>query len=65
MPEVLEALIAQDPMIKEAWDQFTDGRKRTLIYTIQRVKDFDKQVKAIIDFVEEEERKRRKKQAKR
>ena len=65
VPEVLEALIAQDPTIKEAWDQSTDGRKRTLIYTIQRVKDFDKQVKAIIDFVEEEERKRRKKQAKR
>lgn len=64
IPEVLEALLAQDPIIKESWERFTDGRKRTLIYTIQRIKDFDKQVKAVVEFIEEEERKRRKKLAK-
>lgn len=53
VPEVLEVLLSQDLDAKAIYDTFTDGRKRTLIYTINRVKDIDKQVQKILAFLEQ------------
>lgn len=44
MPEVLEALLAQDDELKVRYEQLTDGKKRGLIYSIDKLKDIDKQV---------------------
>ena len=59
IPEVLEVLLAQDPAAKKIFEAITDGKKRSLIYTIARVKDIDKQVRSIMDFLQSEEMKLR------
>lgn len=51
MPEALEVLLEQDPDAKEAFEKLTDGKKRSLIFAIKRVKDIDKQIGRIIDFL--------------
>lgn len=55
MPEVLEALLNQDEDLKSIFDKITDGKKRSLIYTILKVKDIDKQVQASIEFLNKEQ----------
>lgn len=55
MPEVLEALLNQDVDLKSIFDKITDGKKRSLIYTILKVKDIDKQVQASIEFLNKEQ----------
>lgn len=59
VPEVLQVLIDQDPELKKIYDDFTDGKKRTLIYSIKAVKDIDKQVQKTLAFFNEQNRKRR------
>ena len=54
VPEVLSVLLEQDPEARAIYEKLTDGRKRTLIYSFNRIKDIDKQVKKIIDFLAEE-----------
>lgn len=44
MPEVLEVLLAQDEEARQTFEAMTDGKKRSLIYAISRVKDLDKQI---------------------
>lgn len=51
MPEVLEALLAQDEDALAAYNRLTDGKKRSLIHYVTRIKDIDKQVKAATDFL--------------
>ncbi|WP_297333213.1 YdeI/OmpD-associated family protein [Flavobacterium sp.] len=51
IPEVLEALLAQDDEAKKRFDAFTPGKKRTLIYSIARIKDIDKQVQTAISIL--------------
>ncbi|WP_430412556.1 DUF1905 domain-containing protein [Kordia sp.] len=51
IPAVLEAFLAQDVDGKRIFDQLTDGRKRTLIFSILRIKNFDKQVQTIQKFL--------------
>lgn len=60
VPEILPVLLEQEPVLKEVYDTFTDGRKRTLIYSIQRVKDLDKQIHLIREFILKEKAKRQK-----
>lgn len=50
VPEVLQALLDQDEDLKAIYDTFTPGKKRSLIFSIARVKDIDRQVKAILTF---------------
>ena len=57
MPEVLTVFLEQEPQSKRVFDQLTDGKKRSLIYGILKVKDIDSQVKNIQDFIEIEKRK--------
>lgn len=62
IPEVLTVLLDQDQEAKGKFEQLTDGKKRSLIYGIQKVKDLDKQVNQILAFLEQEDMKLRKKQ---
>lgn len=61
VPEVLEVLLSQDPDAKAIYDTLTDGRKRTLIFSISRVKNIDLQVQRITDFLLQERIKQLKK----
>lgn len=65
IPEVLSVLLAEDPGLKAIYDTLTDGKKRTLIYTINRVKNVDLQVQKVLTFLEEEVEKRKHKKRKR
>lgn len=56
VPEVLQVLLAQDPDSKEVYDKLTDGKKRSLIYSIQRVKNIDLQVQKILEFLGSQKR---------
>ncbi len=53
VPEVLQVLLDQDSEAKTTYEAMTDGKKRSLIYTIKPVKDIDKQVQKILTFLEE------------
>lgn len=57
VPEVIEALIEQDEVVKRVWDKLTDGRKRTICHTIHRTKNIDKQVDKCLEFFEQEREK--------
>ncbi|MEM6316130.1 MAG: DUF1905 domain-containing protein [Bacteroidota bacterium] len=61
VPEVLSELLKQDKWAKSVYDQITDGKKRSLIYTILRLKNIDKQVANALDFFKKEETKFQKK----
>ncbi len=61
IPEALAVLLEQDEAAKAVFEKITDGKKRSLIYSIQKVKDIDKQVQKSLDFLEEEDRKLKKK----
>ena len=54
VPEVLEVFLAQDPEAQAIYNTFTDGKKRTLIFTINRVKNIDLQIQKITDFLLQE-----------
>ncbi|PIB30957.1 DUF1905 domain-containing protein [Maribacter sp. 4U21] len=57
MPEVLTVFLAQDSDSKAIFNKLTDGKKRSLIYSIVKLKDIDKQVKIINDFLAKESQK--------
>ena len=48
IPEVLQVLLDQDEAAKSKFSTLTDGKKRSLIYSILKIKDIDKQVKTIL-----------------
>jgi hypothetical protein len=54
MPEVLCELLAQETELKSIFDRISDGKKRSLIYTILKIKDIDKQINEIGSFLEKE-----------
>ena len=53
MPEVLDALLSQDEEAKQTFETMTDGKKRSLVYTILKVKDIDEQVHTALQFLQE------------
>ena len=57
MPEVLTVLLDQDQELKDIFDHITDGKKRSLIYTIMKIKDIDKAVEKATLFLRNEEMK--------
>ena len=59
IPEVLAALLEQEEPLRQTFERLTDGRKRTLIYAIQRTGSIDKKVQACVEFLETEEVKQR------
>jgi hypothetical protein len=54
MPEVLTVFLEQDLESKAIFEKLTDGKKRSLIYSFVKIKDIDKQIKTIIDFLTKE-----------
>ncbi len=63
-PEVLLVLLDQDEQAKGIYENMTDGRKRTLIHSILRVKNIDKKVEMILEFLENENLKTKNKRPK-
>jgi hypothetical protein len=51
IPEVLMALLEQDKELKRKYDQFTMGKKRSLIHAMIRLKDIDKQINTAVKFI--------------
>ena len=51
IPEVLQVLMEQDESVKAVFDRLTDGKKRSLIYSIHKIKDIDLQVKKTYTFI--------------
>lgn len=58
-PEVLSVLLDQDPFAKKQYNQLTDGKKRSLIFTLQKTKNLDLQVQKIVSFLEEQAARKR------
>lgn len=54
VPEVLEVFLDQDEVAAAIYDQLTDGKKRSLIYTIRPTKNIDKQIEKIQAFLTKE-----------
>ena len=52
IPEVLSVLLEQDEILKNKYDVLTDGKKRSLIFTINKVKNIDLQVEKALKFFE-------------
>ena len=53
-PEVLTVLLNQDSMAKEQYDQLTDEKKRSLIFSLLKTKNIDFQAHKILQFLEEQ-----------
>ncbi|GAA4272176.1 DUF1905 domain-containing protein [Aquimarina gracilis] len=53
-PEVLKVLLEQDPIAKGMYNQLTDGKKRSLIFSIIKVKNIDLQVQKILEFLNQQ-----------
>ena len=54
VPEVLEVFLAQDSDLKSIYEALTDGKKRSLIYSLKKTKNIDSQVQSIIEFLNKE-----------
>jgi hypothetical protein len=48
MPEVLDAVLEQDLSLKAIFDCLTLGKRRNVIYSINKIKDVDKQIQKAI-----------------
>lgn len=51
MPEVLEAVLAQDEELNNLFNSFTLGKKRSLIFAINKIKDPDKQIAGVKKYM--------------
>ena len=51
IPEVLTVLLEQDAELKAVFNKITDGKKRSLIYSFNKIKNIDRQVAIIIEFL--------------
>ena len=58
IPEVLTVLLEQDSDAKAIFERLTDGKKRSLIYQIIKIKNIDKQVQNTLDFLAKEDKKK-------
>lgn len=60
IPEVLTVFLEQDQDAKAIYDTLTDGKKRSLIFSIGRVKSIDIQLRKIREFLVEAQLRKRK-----
>lgn len=51
MPEIITILLEQDSELKNKFAQLTDGKKRSIIVQITKIKDIDKQIKRSIELI--------------
>lgn len=61
MPEVLEVLLAQDESLHHAFSQLSLGKKRSVIHTLNKIKDLDKKIQKALQLIPEEARPKKKK----
>ncbi|UZO79617.1 DUF1905 domain-containing protein [Aquimarina sp. ERC-38] len=54
IPEVLSVFLEQDMDAKVIFDKLTDGKKRSLIFSFTKLKDIDRQIKIITEFLAKE-----------
>jgi hypothetical protein len=52
LPEIIGTLLEQDIELKNKFDQLTDGKKRSIIIQISKIKDIDKQVSKTIELMD-------------
>jgi len=64
VPEVLEVLLAQDEEAQAIYEAITDGKKRNLIHTMNRVKNIDLKIEKALRILEDERQKLEKKKRK-
>lgn len=60
VPEVLSVFLEQDEEANQIYETLTDGKKRSLIFSILRVKNIDIQLRKIREFLLEVQMSRRK-----
>lgn len=51
LPETLEVLLEQDIELKNKFDKLTDGKKRSIIVQISKIKDIDKQISRTMELI--------------
>lgn len=51
LPQTLEMLLEQDTELKTRFDKLTDGKKRSIIVQISKIKDIDKQISKTIELI--------------
>ncbi|PRX56278.1 YdeI/OmpD-associated family protein [Flagellimonas meridianipacifica] len=61
MPEVLAVFLEQEPESRAIFNKLTDGKKRSIIYQIIKIKDIDAQIRLIRDFLTEQKQRIRNK----
>lgn len=54
VPEVLSVYLGQDEWGQGIWERITDGKKRSLIYSIAKLKNIDRQIEIIQEFLQKE-----------
>ncbi len=53
IPEVLEAILAQDEVMKAIFEGLTLGKRRGIIHSVNKIKDIDKQIQKTIQLIME------------
>jgi uncharacterized protein YdeI (YjbR/CyaY-like superfamily) len=61
MPEVLEVILEQDETVKAIFESLTMGKKRNVIFQMNKIKDIDKQVQKTIKLIHDSTKPRPKK----
>ncbi|MEM1336415.1 MAG: DUF1905 domain-containing protein [Bacteroidota bacterium] len=56
IPEVVTVFLDQEAEYNTIFNTLTDGKKRSLIYSIHKIRDIDRQVKIIMAFLDKEQR---------
>jgi hypothetical protein len=60
LPETIEILLEQDIELKNKFDQLTDGKKRSIIVQISKIKNIDKQISKTVELINNPELQRHK-----
>ena len=61
MPEVLAVLLEEDEYLKSKFENLTDGKIRSVIHYILKIKDIDKQIEKTIQIINDVNKPRPKK----
>ncbi len=51
IPETVQILMEQDEILKEKFNELTDGRKRSILIQIKKIKGFDRQISKAIELI--------------
>lgn len=51
IPETVQILLEQDAVLKEKFDLLTDGKKRSILFQVNKIRDIDKQVIKAIGLI--------------